>query len=579
VKKTKGEKMKKLIAGFLTVMVSLLTVASPVFAAVQLGSYPGFLKNAAGTVDAYVVVGSAAAVDDVVGAVDIAVRLAEVGKATVSQTCSGASEAVDGTLKDTCALGALLSGCFPSSAVLKNAHYSGLKDGTYSFRSNDYDYREQVNFAGVETSHDLSVTNVNGTETMVVASEDIKYQYVFEEKLEGIGSVTTPNYTYPVRIQLLGKDFAIVGTSATGTIKILQGSIGTATATSGVTYGSYTAYSDLGSTTWARVIIKDAAGNTVDTLIINNGDSKQSSVTGLTIMLTTVNALQDGTVVGADIVMGSTADGVVKTYDVTADTTSTGTASDRFPGETDWGIQVGSASFTTTAGTIQVGDIMEVVYKPTTTQYLKAGEKKSLPNSYGDLGFLGFNTDKFVGVTIKPIGGTVSAYWSNDTTQIVGNLNGIEISADVSGSLISQSAANSYAKAYVLFNYTSKDPADVVSYPVMFGLYDATNSKILVNGTFTAAGAAVPATEYVSKYLNASGSNTWGSPDNATYEYTVCYSNSCENNAYVDVTVFATGQIKVTAGNSTAKTSINVDLRNKTAVTTSSAPVVGRSTW
>lgn len=263
--------MKKLFAGFMTALVALLTATAPVLAVQELGAYPTFLKGDDGTLNTYVVIGSAANVADVVGAVDVAARLAEVGKSTVSQACSGASGSLSGQEKDTVPLGGLLSGTFPSSGVLKSAHYSTLKDSTYSWRGTDYDYREQVDIGGVQMRFGAAVPNVNGTLKMEVENGDVVYQYVFEKALTGTGSVASPNYTYPINIKLLGKDFSIVGITSNN-VKMLQGSIGTATATTPVVYGEYSVYSDLGfsgaataTSNWARVIIKDADGNTVDT--------------------------------------------------------------------------------------------------------------------------------------------------------------------------------------------------------------------------------------------------------------------------------------------------------------------------
>jgi S-layer protein (TIGR01564 family) len=61
----------KLLSAILTALLTL----TPVFAAMDLGDYPTFLF-ADHNLDAYVVVGSAAAPGDVVGAVDLAARLA-----------------------------------------------------------------------------------------------------------------------------------------------------------------------------------------------------------------------------------------------------------------------------------------------------------------------------------------------------------------------------------------------------------------------------------------------------------------------------------------------------------------------
>lgn len=74
-----------------------------------------------------------------------------------------------------------------------------------------------------------------------------------------------------------------------------------------VKYGDWTIYSDLGKTNeWARIIIWDAAGNTVDTLVINQGSSKTSTTAEVTITLNSVEADDDGTVKSADFTVQST---------------------------------------------------------------------------------------------------------------------------------------------------------------------------------------------------------------------------------------------------------------------------------
>jgi hypothetical protein len=561
--------MKKLFAGFMTALVALLTATAPVLAVQELGAYPTFLKGDDGTLNTYVVVGSAANVADVVGAVDIAARLAEVGKSTVSQACSGASGSLSGQEKDTIPLGGLLSGTFPSSGVLKSAHYSTLKDSTYSWRGTDYDYREQVDIGGVQMRFGAAVPNVNGTLKMEVENGDVVYQYVFEKALTGTGSVASPNYTYPINIKLLGKDFSIVGITSNN-VKMLQGSIGTATATTPVVYGEYSVYSDLGfsgaataTSNWARVIIKDADGNTVDTQTINQGDSKQSTATGLTIMLLTVRALTDGTVVGSDVVVGLTADGVTKTYDVTADVTSTGTTSDRFPGETLWGIEVASG-IGATDGAIAVGDTLEVVYKPSSTQYFLAGSVLALPNNYGDLGFEGYNTDRFATVTIKPVV-QQPAYNVSADTQVFGDLNGFEISTDVTGSIVSN-ANTGYSKAYILFNKSRDATTDVA----FLGFYDSTKEKVLVSGTILGITDAQTG-EYVSRLFNSTNGVI-------TYSLLLNYGNAGElPYHYLNVTIGGGSGDKylvnyIGAGNTTAGSQVKISFTNATAVSTAAAP-------
>jgi hypothetical protein len=263
---------------------------------------------------------------------------------------------------------------------------------------------------------------------------------------------------------------------------MLSGSIGTATATTPVVYGTYSAYSDLGSdASWARVIIKDAAGNTVDTMVINSGSDKSSSAAGLTVKVTAVRALQDGTIVGSDLVVGPT-NNIEKTYPATCDISGTGTSDYKFPGETEWCIQATGI----TTGNITVDDAIEVVYKPTTTKYIKSTDATpalALPNGYGYLGFVGtgFNYDSWVTLTFTPKAG-LTAYWdegmtgASNSTLAASNLNGIEIAADVAGSIVN--GTNGYNKAYILFNYTWTNTSMI---PVMVGFYDSVNSRIAVD--------------------------------------------------------------------------------------------------
>jgi len=77
---------------------------------------------------------------------------------------------------------------------------------------------------------------------------------------------------------------------------------GTATAKYGITYGNYKIYSDMGvNSIMAEVLIKNKAGKTVDTLLINQGSSRDSPASGLTVRVINVRALPDGTIVGVDL--------------------------------------------------------------------------------------------------------------------------------------------------------------------------------------------------------------------------------------------------------------------------------------
>ncbi len=480
--------MKKLIAGFMTALMTLLTIASPVLAATALGDYPGFLAGTDGTLDAYVVIGSDAAVDDVVGAVNLASRLAEVGESTVSEECPGTAVTVDGVTKNTIGIKrSYLNDSFASA--VRGFHYSALETSTFTWASNSYDYYEAISLSAesIYTTHDFGTTGINGTQSLVIPTNVLRYQYVFKKALDlgsktaTYGTLTNPEYTYPINIELLDKAFVIVGLGV-NQVKMLTGEVGTATATTPVVYGDYSVYSDLGNNDgWARVIVKDAADNTVDTLVINQGSDKTSTAASLTIKVTAVRALQDGTIVGADLVVGEI-NAVEKIYPATCDISGTGTSDFRFPGETEWCIQ---ATTINTAGNITVNDKIEVVYKPTSIKYIKMTDsdpKITLPNDFAEIGFLdsGWNYDTFVTLTFSDVSGK-SAYWDDgmtgatNSTIAASNLNGIEISADIAGSIVK--GTNGYNKAYILFNYTLANG----SYPVMVGFWDSVNSRIAVD--------------------------------------------------------------------------------------------------
>lgn len=502
-------------------MTALMAIL-PLVSAAELGNYPAFLENEDGVLNALVVVGAEADPSDVVGAVDLAVRLAEVGKASVSQACSGTSADVDGVLKDTIRLPSDQTGVglgasaseFPSSGVLKAFHYSGLRDSKISWRSDDYDFHETVGLAGAEFRHDFADSKINGTETLVINKNDLYYDFIFDEALN-LGSASTkgtiadPEYTYPINIELMGMPFQIVGL-ATNQAKMLAGSVGTATATTPVVSGDYSIYSDLGADgSWARVIIKDADDNTVGTETVSVGSSKDNAATGLTIQVTAVRALMDGTIVGADIVVGPTADGTTKTYDGSANVVSD-TNNDRFPGTTDWGILVSIAA---ASANITTNDYIRVQYRGDKL-YLKAGEKIEFPNDFGELGFLGWNTDLFSTISVEPVSNIEAIDQASDTT-IYSDLNGLKITSDVSGSILAPNG-DAYSEAYILFNY-SQAAAD--SFLAMVGYYDAGKGKILVDpdASATAKYAAEVMTLANNEKLTYNFSLNYGGVGDSTY--------------------------------------------------------------
>ena len=497
-------KFEKLIASFLAALMTLLTAVSPILAATALGTFPTFLTKTTDSVtslDAYIVVGSTAKPEDIVAAADIAATLGSSSSyklGTTTETSSAGLFVRDGislctasASAATCNLTNAASGltAFPTGN-LTNSHFSGLKSSVVTWEGTDYDYNEKVDVSGVYLSHNLGTSDVNGTETIIVpTSAPIKYMYVFTKEFNFTakdatkGSITSPQYTYPYKFKLLGKDFTLVGVGATS-VKMLSGSTGTATATKSVDYGNYKFYATIGSTNAMQIDVKDLDGNAVETILftgITSGTVATKSTTKtsplLDVSITSFGTLTDGTVIGCDLVVGPTST-TTKEYDGTADVETTGSANDAFPGAARWGILYHPAG-TGADLKIPAGSWIEVRYMPSTQQYLRAGDSIALPNDYATLKFEGWNTDKFSTITVKPYGSTAAYTVTNKTTVAFSDAYGFEISSGDMSS-IGSSSGNYFDKAYILFSPKTTGSGDV-RWPAAVGFRDKTTGKVLVN--------------------------------------------------------------------------------------------------
>jgi len=511
-----------------TLMVALLAL-SPVAVSATSVSNAFQALGSNGSLNTVVVVGSGAAASDVAGAVDIAVRLATLNYQAVS-TSGTSTSGINGIVKNQLDInyGNLTdssANSFPNP--IRTFHYSGLQTGSISYKGNTFNYHEDINLNPSSSqspyfSHDYTTSGINGTETLVVPSASIAYEYVFDTALNCTALATTAQntctlsnleYTNPVKITMAGMPFVIVGIGS-NQITMLSGSVGTATATTGVTYNTYTVYSDLGNSgSWARVIVKDANGNTVETATMNQGDSKDFTTEGITVKVTNVRALQDGTVVGTDLVVGAIGSTQI-TYATSCSVGGTGSSNTNFPGETNWCIQVGpnknSGTSFAYSGSIAAGDTIQVIYKPSSgTQYYKyAGQTIKFPlmNNYGEIGFQGWNYNSFATLTFKADNTGLNAYCSigggaTNNTVCASNLNGIEIDSDTPGTLVDPNTNTGFSKVAYLFN-ESFGGSSGVQYPVMWAFWDSVNGRWGVNLTTPTNDAMLNGTYY--KVLSAS---------------------------------------------------------------------------
>lgn len=495
--------IKKFVATGLTALMAGATLMGGAYAA-GLGDYPSTFDNA-GNLDGVVVVGAAAASSDVVGAIDVAANLASLSYTTV-QTSGTSSGSTNGIEKDGITLGLTASpssgnlgtgaNAFPTISALKNAHFSGLWQGSWTYNATTISAHEEVDLSqggGVIMRHDLATDKINGTEKMVVGTNgNIVARYKFDTAVANVGTVSTPQYTKPLSFTFLGKPFTVVGVSATS-IKMLSGQVGTAvkdpTTKTGVTYNGYTVYVTAASDgAWATLEIDDANGKMVDTISnVRNGDTKSSTAAGIDIKMTAAPRVTgtDPTTqhMEADIVVGATG-ATEYEYDGTADTGSS--SKELFPGTTNWYITYSANGGA--AGTIASGASINAEYRPSSTQYIGSGSGVSLPNSYATLTYNGFNTQSFSTVTISPISST-TGYNSTDNSLTGSTLYGLQITADGnsvgSGSL---SSPNWYPAMYLLFNQTVKagdgTQPNGTYIPVIVG-YKNSKGHIQVNDTLT----------------------------------------------------------------------------------------------
>jgi len=457
--------LKELIAGMLSLLVTAGTLVA-VSAATTLDQYPGFLVSA-GQLNAYVVVGSggtdpAGLASDIAGAVDIAVRLAELqfSKTTVSAVTTAA---VDGVERQIPVAGAdykeLTDPTDGLPQVLQTFHYGGLKQGTISFKGTSYRYHEAVwlsNTAGdLRLDHSFADSKVNGTMTLkVVTTDPVEYRYYFDE------SLGSPSFTDPLTVSVAGKEFVIVGAGVSG-LTALSGNIGTADTTTPVSYGGYGVYAvDGASNAWAKIQVKDSAGNVLVTDILNKGDVKTYTFGTSTfkVKLIDVFASTITNTVTAKVAVGPD---VEKVYPTAKSVDS----KYLFPGETDWYVYWNDADG---SQNITANDYIGVFYHPTDVQYIKAGGKLVGPGGYFEIGFLGLTGfDKYVDVTGTLVSGKSIYATATSTSAEKSGLYGFEFSASVPGSILVGS--NGYDKVYVLFNGTH----------VWSGHWDSVGSKIV----------------------------------------------------------------------------------------------------
>ncbi|MEM5793165.1 MAG: S-layer protein [Candidatus Aenigmatarchaeota archaeon] len=197
----------KLLSAILTALMAI----SPLVAAVDLGDYPSFLFKDH-NLDAYVVVGSAAQPADVVGAVDLAVRLA--GESYV-EVDTGSTTVVSGGKSEDIPIGKALAASGYLDSSFTSDHLAGLQDSSVTFQGETYNFHDEIVLSTssptIESSLSASEIDYEDKVYMEVASGALAYYYIFDEAID-VSKATT---SQPLKIKFLGKTLKITNASAT----------------------------------------------------------------------------------------------------------------------------------------------------------------------------------------------------------------------------------------------------------------------------------------------------------------------------------------------------------------------------
>jgi hypothetical protein len=221
--------MKKLIAAILTALMTI----SPLAAAVDLGDYPAFLADE-GVLDAYVVVGADADPADVVGAVDLAARLAAESYTDVS---TGGAISVSGGKTEDMLLNLALNDSSAFGATLDDDDLPGFFDGKVSINNlvgsttykDSYDSHDELRLVnnGISLETGLTASSPHEdfkSETFIeVAKGSVGYYFVFDDSLKNGNYISNTSDDYPIEIDFLGKTLTISGASDAQTMTVQSG--------------------------------------------------------------------------------------------------------------------------------------------------------------------------------------------------------------------------------------------------------------------------------------------------------------------------------------------------------------------
>lgn len=475
---------KKFVASFMTALMAAMTLVSPALGATALKDYPTFLGKVG---DFYVVVGKNAAASDVAGAIDIAANLAQLSfkETTVTGVAAVGLTGIERKIAiPSSSAGSQIGGTGANNLpdVLRNFHFSGLKEGQFEYKGTKYSYHERVVLPTSGTNliltHSLA-SQVNGTLKMRLEQNGVRYRYVFDTAIPtstfSFSSANATSYADPLTVNVMGREFRVVAIPSTTSFDALVGSVGWVDqgSTTGLTVGDLTALVDIVySGNQARIRVVDKDGNTQFTDLVGTG-GKSFTYKGDTYNIKVLQGLTI-TVAGAGTNTAQLLFGkgdVEKTFDGTSGSTISEWGS-------DWKI---GGSFGS-SNNVAAGSYIEVAYNPDSIddpkRYFEPGKKLTGPNGYFELQLAGYSPDKFAQVIIEP-SGTVTVFNSTTVTTSMDTMRGLKLSLGtpaVAGTLVY--GGTGYDEVYLLFN-ESDQAAHFNNTEALFAYKDKTSGKVV----------------------------------------------------------------------------------------------------
>jgi len=434
--------IKRFVASSLAALMAGATFAGAALAATSVG---GVLKTlgtqaAAGT-PYLVVVGDTAAASDVVGAIDVASALAQ--QVTKEVAVPGVTVFdVEGKVWNDVILGTPIS-----AGELTKTNIPYLIRDKFTFSGQDYYVTEKI---VLPTGLKVNPDDVKFNGTLYLDSlNGLEYKYVFNTEL----NFTTLGVSYdrPLEIKILGNAYYLLSVDKTS-ITIMSGNVGIADATTPVEFGNYKVYVvDGASNDWAKIQIKDASGNVINTLIMTQGEEKDTGL-GFKIKLLRVYTSTITNTATAKLLVGSELEKTIS-------------KDDEFVKDWKWDISISEYN------DIKPGDYIGVKYQPENADnaYVKIGGKLVAPNGYFEVGYPKNVVDQFTKLEISLAGSTM-VYPSITSTKGWNAQGGLLISADspVFG-------GETYSKVLIYWNNTANK--------LLYAYYDDAAKKYVESAT------------------------------------------------------------------------------------------------